>query len=320
WHRRFGHAVKGVDTAEKRGLIKLLSGHFGDCTACDIGKSTRQPTPRTTLRECSTPLEVVYVDLAGPIQPAGRYAQRYIAQFTCGKTSFRWAYPIVQKSDAIKALGLFLDEVDLTDHRVRCLRSDNGGEFTGRVFREECLRRGVRQEFSAPRTPEQMGKAESGWRVAGNATRATLADCGVDTRFWPEAYEYSIYALNRLATRALPGGLTPYEAFYGRPPSTAHMRAFGAQAIVHYPSSLRPGGKFGPRGFEGIMMGYGKDGAGYLVYVPSKGEIIRSKDVKFNENVFPSTSGGLIHPLVAFSWPEEDADGEDAAGGTGAPP
>jgi transposase InsO family protein len=41
---------------------------------------------------------------------------------------------------------------------VRVLRSDNGGEYIGREFQEWLSKMGIRQETSAPYTPQQVYK------------------------------------------------------------------------------------------------------------------------------------------------------------------
>ena len=43
-----------------------------------------------------------------------------------------------------------------SDHRIKCLRSDQGGEFTSDEFFDFCEEHGIRREFSAARTPQKM--------------------------------------------------------------------------------------------------------------------------------------------------------------------
>jgi 5'-3' exoribonuclease 2 len=39
----------------------------------------------------------------------------------------------------------------------KCLRSDNGGEFTYNKFEELCETHGIRRKYPAARTPQQNG-------------------------------------------------------------------------------------------------------------------------------------------------------------------
>ncbi|CAM9807423.1 unnamed protein product, partial [Phaeothamnion confervicola] len=271
----------------------------------------RLPTPKTTRRVETAPFELVYVDLSGEIRPPGPRGEHYICLFTCGFTTYRWAYMIALKSDAVKALALFVDEVKALGFGVRRLRSDNGGEFVGRAFTQACIDNGIKQEFAPPYTPEYMGKAERGWGVIGGPTRALLAASNVEKRFWTEAFQCAVHLVNRRGTKALPPGQTPYDALHGRPPSTADFRAFGAAAYVHLLPHQRPaGGKFTQRAVMGVMVGYCPNGAGWRIYVPAAGKVVTSGHVRFDEAVFPSTRLTGTRTDAGeddvFPWPEEN--------------
>ena len=43
---------------------------------------------------------------------------------------------------------------------VKCLRSDNGGEYTSREFQDYCEECGIRRHFLVKGTPQQNGVAE----------------------------------------------------------------------------------------------------------------------------------------------------------------
>ena len=38
--------------------------------------------------------------------------------------------------------------------RLKCLRSDNGGEYIDKEFKEYCAANGIRMEKTIPRTPQ----------------------------------------------------------------------------------------------------------------------------------------------------------------------
>ena len=44
--------------------------------------------------------------------------------------------------------------------KVKCLRSDNGGEYIDGGFSEYCVAQGIRREKTIFRTPQQNGVAE----------------------------------------------------------------------------------------------------------------------------------------------------------------
>ena len=45
-------------------------------------------------------------------------------------------------------------------HKLKVLRTDNGGEYTSTEFKEYLKEEGIRHELTIPKTPEQNGVAE----------------------------------------------------------------------------------------------------------------------------------------------------------------
>jgi transposase InsO family protein len=43
------------------------------------------------------------------------------------------------------------------DSKIKCLRSNNGVEFTSKEFMDYCSRHGIKRKFSIARTPQQNG-------------------------------------------------------------------------------------------------------------------------------------------------------------------
>ncbi|GJY09409.1 ribonuclease H-like domain-containing protein, partial [Tanacetum coccineum] len=72
-------------------------------------------------------------------------------------------------------------------HRVKIIRSDNGTEFKNRDMLEFCGNKGIKQEYSNARTPQQNGVAERMNMTLIEAARTMLADSLLPTTFWAEA-------------------------------------------------------------------------------------------------------------------------------------
>ncbi|GJX81186.1 ribonuclease H-like domain-containing protein [Tanacetum coccineum] len=73
------------------------------------------------------------------------------------------------------------------DHSQR-QASDNGTEFKNRDMLEIYGNKGVKQEYSNARTPQQNGVAERMNRTLIEAARTMLADSLLPTTFWAEVY------------------------------------------------------------------------------------------------------------------------------------
>jgi transposase InsO family protein len=70
-------------------------------------------------------------------------------------TRLTWVYFLKEKSEAFEKFKTykFLIENE-TDLKIKCLRSDNGGEFTSKEFIQFCENHGIKRQFSSPRTPQ----------------------------------------------------------------------------------------------------------------------------------------------------------------------
>ena len=76
--------------------------------------------------------------------------------------------------------------------RPGTLVSDGALEFKSKQFSDLCTSNGIKQEFSAPYTPEENGKIEREWGTVTGMTRSLMATAGVSKQFWPFALSTAI--------------------------------------------------------------------------------------------------------------------------------
>jgi transposase InsO family protein len=62
------------------------------------------------------------------------------------------------------------------DSRIKCLRSDNGGEFTSKEFMDYCRNHEIKMQFSVARTPQQNGVVERKNRTVQEMARTMIMD------------------------------------------------------------------------------------------------------------------------------------------------
>ena len=167
-----------------------------------------------------------------------------------------------------------------TGHALKCLRTDNGGEYTSLEFKTYLAKEGIRHELTVPKTPEQNGTAERMNRTLVESVRSMLADSKLPHRFWAEALSTAVYLRNRSPTKVLQG-ITPIEAWTGKKPDVSSLRIFGCTAYAHVPKDERQ--KLDSKARKCFFLGYGTDTKGYRLYDPSRARIIHSRDVLFNE-------------------------------------
>nr|GEX31140.1 ribonuclease H-like domain-containing protein [Tanacetum cinerariifolium] len=112
-----------------------------------------------------------------------------------------------------------------------------------------CGMKGIKREFSVPRTPQQNGIAERKNKTLIKATRTMLADSLLPIPFLAEAVNTACYVHNRVLVTK-PHNKTPYELLLGRTLSIGFMRPFGF--LVTILNTLDPLGKFDGKVDEGV--------------------------------------------------------------------
>ncbi|GJR07265.1 ribonuclease H-like domain-containing protein [Tanacetum coccineum] len=128
--------------------------------------------------------------------------------------------------------------------------------------------KGIKRDYSNPRTPQQNGVAERKNRTLIEAARTMLADSKLPTMFWTEAVSTACYVLNRVSITN-PHNKTPYELISGKVPQISHLKPFGCQVTILNTSDYL--GKFEGKADDGYLVGYASHSKAYRVYnLPNK--------------------------------------------------
>jgi len=107
------------------------------------------------------PLELVHSDVCGPFRTRSPRGEEYFILFIDDFSRMVWIGLMKHKDEAFEKFKSFkaLAEKE-SDHKIKCLRSDRGGDFTSNEFFDFCEEHGIRREFSIARTPQQNGVVE----------------------------------------------------------------------------------------------------------------------------------------------------------------
>ncbi|CAI6012455.1 unnamed protein product [Closterium sp. NIES-65] len=194
-HRCLGHvAMPLLKQLEKDGAVKglKLNGQPPDenCEIWLLSKFTRFPFHSVAGRS-KKPLELVHMDLVGPLPVQGHKGERYFLTIVDDWSRLMWAYPLKQK-----------------DHAAPTIR--------------------------------------------------VLTKVGDDS--W-----------------------VPLERWLGRKPPVDMLRVFGCMAVAHVPKTYRS--KLGASAIWCVHLGLAAESKGWLLWIPSKGVLFESKDVKFVEGM-----------------------------------
>jgi transposase InsO family protein len=236
WHRRMGHIHFGnlIKVSKHQAVREMPEIHkpkTSICEACQHGKQTRVEF-KTKEHSTTKPLELVHTDVCGPTRSKGLNGEEYFMLLVDDFTRMTWVCHLKMKSEAFECFKIFKElvenEVELT---IKCLRSDNGGEFTSKEFNLYCEEHGIKRPFSSARTPQQNGVAERKNRTVIEMARTMLNDSQLSDKFWGQAVHTSVHILNRGLLRN-DTDKTPYELWTGRPTNVKHFRIFGSKCFI----------------------------------------------------------------------------------------
>ena len=302
WHMRLGHlnqaAIQSLTTRAtglRIGPARLPTISI-QCDACLKGAQhkhisyIRSGTNRS--KELSV-LEHVWADLKGPLLDKDVFGYRYFAIFVNEKTRYMKVYPLLEKSDTFGAFRIYEARSErVTGAKIIHLHVDGGGEFMSDSFRSHCRDRGIAIFCTQPYSPEMNSIAERMMRTIIEHASAMLWAVGLTVGFWAAAVKTSVFLINRSPASALPGDITPYEAYFGNKPNLGFLRVWGCRAAAHVPDQLRSKTDWSTKSTECIFIGYSETENLFELWDIEKANIIRKRDVIFWEN-------DLGHPKYA---------------------
>jgi transposase InsO family protein len=96
------------------------------------------------------------------------------------------------------------------DSKIKCLRSDNGGDFTSKEFMDFCRKNGIKGKFFVARTPQQNGFVEIKNMTIHEMAQTMLMDSKLTDVFWTHAVHTKFHIQNRVMMRKN-SDKTPYE-------------------------------------------------------------------------------------------------------------
>jgi hypothetical protein len=92
----------------------------------------------------------VHIDLVGPTTTKGLKGERYFMLLVDDYTIMTAIFFLKNKSEAFENLKIYKEMVENEmDSRIKCLRSDKGGEFTSKEFMDYCRNQGIKGNSSS---------------------------------------------------------------------------------------------------------------------------------------------------------------------------
>ena len=139
WHQRYGHLNHNdLMLLQKKLMVEglpIIKGEHFECGDCALGKQHREEFPMHENRRKREILELVHIDVCGPMQTKSLGGAYYFLIFIDDSTRYSWVYFIRNKSDVFEYFKEFKSMVEnQTRKNIKILRSDKGGEYTSGAF------------------------------------------------------------------------------------------------------------------------------------------------------------------------------------------
>jgi histone deacetylase 1/2 len=226
--------------------------------------------------------------LAYPVSTSvGRH--NYYVSFIDDYSKFTWIYLIKKKSDVFDVFHNFMNFVERKfSRKIITMQTDWGGEYE--KLNPFFQKLGITHHVSCPHAHQQNGSAERKHRHIVEVGLALLANASMPLKFWDEAFLTATYLINLVPSKVI-NNTSPVECLLETKPDYKSLRVFGCAC---WPN-LRPynSRKLAFRSKQYVFLGYSPRHKGVKCLEISTGRVYISRDVVFDENVFPFAS---LHP------------------------
>ena len=147
-----------------------------------------------------------------------------------------------------------------TNLKVKCLRSDNGGEYIDEGFSEYCAAQGIRMEKTIPGTPRQNGVAERMNRTLDKHARSIRLHAELPKSLWADVVSTVAYLINQGPSVPMEFK-PPKEVWSGKEVNFSHLKVFGCVSYVYINSDARS--KLDAKSKICFFIGYSDEKFGY---------------------------------------------------------
>ena len=133
-----------------------------------------------------------------PLGPKIGIRASYFVTFIDDATRHVWVYAMKSKDETFSCFKKFLSSVQTQfEHKLKALRSDNGGEYVSKEFTDFCSSREIKSESTAPYTSAQNGVVERMNRTIQERIMSMLSQANLPQAFWAKALYTVVYLINR---------------------------------------------------------------------------------------------------------------------------
>lgn len=152
--------------------------------------------------------------------------------FSNDYTRMIWVSFLKEKSEVLYTFKSFKAFVENeSDIRIKCLRSDRGGEHTSNDYNQFYEKYGIKRKVLVARTPQHNGVIERKNISIQETMRTMLLEVKLPDKFWKEAIAIAVYIMN-IAPLRVNNNKKPYELWKDKLASVKYFIIFGRKCYM----------------------------------------------------------------------------------------
>ena len=191
------------------GLKRDVRRYCKTCHVCQVSGKPNQtipPAPLYPIPAIGEPFEKVIIDCVGPL-PRSKSGYQYLLTIMCTATRFPEAVPLRKITARIvsRALLKFFSFVGLP----KIVQSDQGTNFTSRIFSQVLKSLQIKHRISSAYHPESQGALERYHQTLKSMLRAYCLEVGTD---WEDAIPWMLMASREVVQESI--GFSPAELVF----------------------------------------------------------------------------------------------------------
>ncbi|GJT86097.1 retrovirus-related pol polyprotein from transposon TNT 1-94 [Tanacetum coccineum] len=166
WHQRLSHLnFDYINLLSKKdvviGLPKLKYVKDQLCSSCEVSKAKRSSFKSKTVPSSKGRLNLLHMDLCGPMRVASINGKRYILVIVDDYSRYTLTLFLRSMDETPEVLKDFLMMIQRNlQAPIIFVRTDRGTEFLNKTLNAFFKEEGIEHQTSTPRTPEQNGVVE----------------------------------------------------------------------------------------------------------------------------------------------------------------
>jgi hypothetical protein len=289
-HNRLGHVNEGYI----RKMYDIPKGTvMSHCDSCARALSKKQPynKSRKVPLQITKRLDYVVVDVIVKMGGYSIHGNAHLGVVMDVYSRRRWGLPLRTKGcladDLTTLLRLLTTE---TGSPPRHLRSDGGGEIDNNSIESLCKELGIKYTTTTLKGSNQNPSAERVILSVEEGTRVMVLHAGAPQMFWEHAALFAIEVQNKVWHRAIND--TPYnrwnEVKMDIKAQHRYVRTWGCLCYAHILDINT--GKLGERARQCVFLGIDAKRSGVVTWILDERKLGVSRNVTFNETVFPFRS------------------------------